>query len=85
MTRTVLLALLAFLQFADYFSTRAFLAVGVPEGNPVVRYFGLGPAKLAGLALVCLLAWRAKRLWLLWALCGLYSAVVIVNLLSAAK
>ena len=85
MTRAVPLALLALLQVADYLSTRAFLAVGVPEGNPIVQHLGVGTSKLAGLVIVGLLAWRARRSWVLWALCGFYSAVVAVNLLAIAK
>ena len=85
MARAVPLAFLALLQIADYLSTRAFLAVGVAEGNTIVRYLGIGPAKLVGLAIVCLLAWRARRIWMLWALCGFYFVVVAVNVLSAAK
>ena len=85
MTRAVPLALLALLQFADYLSTRAFLAVGVLEGNAIVQHLGIGTAKLAGRAIVCLLAWRARRVWMLWGLCGFYFAVVAVNLLAIAK
>jgi hypothetical protein len=50
---TPLLWQFSYLQLLDYLSTVAFLALGVPEGNPVVRMVvEAAPNPLVGLGLV---------------------------------
>ena len=79
-----ILAQYAYLQMLDLISTIAFLAHGVDEANPVVRWFleatsspagGLIAAKLMALALG-LLAWKTGRRRLL-ARANMFFAVVV--------
>jgi hypothetical protein len=73
---------LCLLQAGDLFSTRMALKVpGVLELNPLVREFGLWPAKLLVLGLILLLAWRTKKMARLWAVCGIYAVIVASNML----
>ncbi len=73
---------LCVLQAGDLFSTRMALRIpGVLELNPLVREFGLWPAKLLVLGLILLLAWRTKKMARLWAVCGVYALIVTSNML----
>lgn len=73
---------LCVLQAGDLFSTRMALRIpGVLELNPLVREFGLWPAKLVVLGLILLLAWRTKKMARLWAVCGVYALIVTSNML----
>lgn len=74
--------ILCLLQVGDLFSTRLALKIpGVMELNPLVREFGLWPAKLLVFGLIVLLAWQTKRMRRLWTLCGIYTAIVASNVL----
>ena len=74
--------ILCLLQAGDFFSTRMALKIpGVVELNPLVRDLGLWPAKLLVFGLIVLLAWRTKGMGRLWALCGVYAAIVASNVL----
>jgi hypothetical protein len=74
--------ILCLLQVGDLFSTRLALRVpGVMELNPLVREFGLWPAKLLVCGILVLLVWQTKRMRRLWALCGIYGVIVGSNLL----
>ncbi len=74
--------ILCILQAGDLFSTHMALSIpGVLELNPLVREFGLWPAKLLVLGLILLFAWRTKKMARLWAVCGVYALIVASNLL----
>ncbi len=80
--RVVPLLVLGVLQLGDLFSTRMAMKVpGVLELNPIVRRLGLWDAKLLAVALIVLLAWRAKKMGPLWTACGVYACVVVSNVL----
>jgi len=77
--------ILCILQAGDLFSTRMVLSIpGSLELNPLVREFGLWPAKLLVLGLILLFAWRTKKLARLWAVCGIYALIVGSNMLVCA-
>ena len=68
------------MQAGDLFSTRMAMTIpGVRELNPLVREFGLWPAKLLVFGLIVLLAWRTKKIKRVWALCGVYAVIVASN------
>ena len=76
---------LCLLQAGDLFSTRMALTIpGVQELNPLVRQFGLWPAKLLVFGLIVLLASRTRKMGRLWALCGVYGLIVGSNMLVFA-
>ncbi len=79
----IALALLLLLQVIDYFSTRAALAHGAWELNPLVHDLGLGQAKFVVAGLVLLLIWRATKPRRVWALCIIYTLIVSSNVLVA--
>lgn len=73
---------LCLLQAGDLLSTRLALKIpGVMELNPLVREFGLWPAKLLVFGLIMLLAWQTKRMRRLWTLCGIYAVIVASNVM----
>lgn len=77
------------LQFCDTLTTLVFLRHGVAEANPLIRFaFGLAsPAvalvalKAAGCALAWL-AWRSRRVRLLWRVNCFFGLCVAWNLLA---
>ncbi len=74
--------ILCLLQIGDLVSTRFALTIpGVMELNPLVRQFGLWPAKLLVFGLIVLLAWQTKRMRRLWTLCGIYAVIVASNVM----
>lgn len=80
--KIVPLLVLCVLQAGDLLSTRLALKIpGVIELNPLVRAFGLWPAKLLVCALVLVLVWQAKRMRRLWTLCAIYAVIVASNVL----
>jgi hypothetical protein len=80
--KIVPLLTLCLLQAGDLFSTRMALSVpGASELNPLVREFGLWPAKLLVFGLILLLAMRTKKMKRLWAVCGIYALIVASNML----
>jgi len=80
--KIVAFLVLCVLQAADLLSTRLALKIpGVMELNPLVRQFGLWPAKLMVCALLVLLVWQTKRMPRVWALCGIYAVIVASNVL----
>ncbi len=81
-SRIIPFVILCVLQVGDLVSTQLALRIpGVHELNPLVRDLGLWPAKLLAFAIIVFLAWRAKTIARLWAVCGFYAAVVASNVL----
>ncbi len=79
-----------YLQALDFLTTLAFLALGVREGNPIVRFaFDLSGSPLNGLLLVKLVAialgvacWRLGRGKLLFRMNLLFALLVLWNVLA---
>ena len=76
----ILLVALVLTQIGDLLSTRAAIAAGAHESNPIGAWLGLPTAKLVGIVIIALLVWRSRRPAKLWALVGFYALVVAWNL-----
>lgn len=85
MNKLIPLAILCALQAGDIISTRIAIAHGAVEMNPLVGHLGLWPAKLLVFLAAALLAYRARKTWLMWAGCAVYAAIVASNLLVAIR
>jgi uncharacterized protein DUF5658 len=91
--KKVALAFLCILQVADFASTLSATAVsGVVELNPLVNNAVAGLDvhrlllfKLIAMVLAFLLISRTKKMWRVWTVCGIYSAIVLSNTLLAFK
>lgn len=85
-----LLVQYTYLQILDFLTTIAFLANGVSEANPFVRFvLGVVPNPIAGLLVVKLLAvllglycWRLRRERLLSYINVMFAALVAWNLVA---
>lgn len=85
-----LLLQFGYLQVLDVLTTLAFLAHGVEEANPIVRFFlEAAPAPLAGLVVVklvgmalALYCWRRGRRSLLARVNVFYAALVAWNVMA---
>ena len=76
---------LCILQLGDLRSTRLGLTHGAVEANPLVSSMGLWATKLLCVAIVAVIAWRARKPSLMWAVCALCAIIVGWNLRDSWK
>ena len=88
--KKVAVLLLIALQVGDFFTTIAATASAkVVELNPLINHAGslsigrMGAAKLFAMLISWVVVYRARRMWLVWTTCGIYTAIVISNTILA--